>query len=132
MVWKYDLGDGPAEIRSNGSDYGDGKWHQVIASRSGKAGTLIVRTHNQQDDVSEGDTGGQFKQLELVAQATKIYAAGVPDNFTLPSLLRSRRFVGGLDDFSYSENEIPLGLWNFVDGTANNEGKRTGQLLSGN
>lgn len=122
-MFKYNLGDKTAEIYSDKNTYGDGKWHQVVASRSGTEGSLIVKTHEQEDDVSTGSTGGLYNQLEMTAQATKIYAGGVPDNFTLPSVVRSKRFVGGLDDFSYSENQLRLGLWNFVDGQENNEGE---------
>lgn len=125
MVWRYNLGDKVAEIESSRSDYNDGMWHQVIASRSGREGYLVVRTHERKDDVTEGSTEGQFKQLELAPQATKIYAAGVPDNFSLPGEVINSEFRGGLDDFSYSENQIPLGLWNFVDGTANDEGNNS-------
>ena len=129
VVWKYNLGDRTAEIRSTKSDYNDDRWHQVVASRQGPDGTLIVRTHKQPDDIQEGSTGGKYNQLDLAPQATKIFAAGAPDGFLLPVAIKSRRFIGGLDDFSYSENQIRLGLWNFVDGVANDGGLSLSRTL---
>ena len=40
--FKYDLGDGMT-LLENPKVINDGKWHQVIAERVGKAATLIVR-----------------------------------------------------------------------------------------
>ena len=42
IVFKFDLGEGPGVIRSNRT-YNDGLWHEVIAIRTGKSGTLTVR-----------------------------------------------------------------------------------------
>ena len=121
VVWKYDLGTTPAKIVSVGK-YNDNKWHQVTATRSGKFGTLRVRTHNDPDDFVEGIADGDYRQLDLLFTGTRIFAGGVPDNFSLPSEVMNRHFIGGLDDFSYSENKNRLGLWNFVDGTSNADG----------
>lgn len=122
-MWKYNLGDTPAAAIQSNRTYNDGKWHHVVATRLGKEGTLLVRTDKQPDDEVDGSSGGMFTQLDLSPQTTKIYAGGVPDNFTLPPEVVNRRFIGGLDDFSYSENDIRLGLWNFADGKVNSNGE---------
>lgn len=130
-MWRYNLGDRTAEIRSTQSNYNDNRWHQVVASRYQTSGSLIVRTHKQPDDEQDGSTGGKYIQLNLAPQTAKIYAAGVPDGFLLPPAIRSRHFIGGLDDLSYSENQIRLGIWNFEDGVANSEGFNSPRLIDG-
>lgn len=124
VVWKFNLGSNTVEVRSN-KTYNDGKWHQVIARRTAGDGSLVVKTQNGDrvmTDETRSDMSSSFISLNLNEAATKIYAAGVPDNFTLPPQVESRRFLGGLDDITYSESKIPLGLWNFASGQANNEG----------
>lgn len=123
VVWRYNLGDLSAEIVS-AKTYDDNKWHQVIASRQRKEGVLTVKTHDGRDDVVTGTAPGDFIQLDLVAKATKIFAGGVPEDFSLVDDVLNRRFVGGLDDFSYSEDHRRLGLWNFVAGESNTKGKK--------
>lgn len=128
MVWRYNLGFTPANITTS-AKYNDGNWHQVIAARQGREGTLTVRTHNKKSEKVTGTSGGLFNQLDLVPQATRIFAGGVPDSFSLPPSVKNKRFTGGLDDYTYSENLLRLGLWNFVDGQANNEGKISRTLM---
>lgn len=126
VMWKYNLGDTPAAAIKSNQTYNDNKWHQVIATRQGKEGTLTVRTDGGPDNLIEdevtGASGGMFSQLDLMPQTARIFAGGVPDNFTLPPEVVNTRFIGNLDDYSYSENNIRLGLWNFVDGTSNANG----------
>ena len=122
VMWKYGLGSTPpASIKSN-LTYNDGLWHQVIATRRGKEGDLTVRTEGKAPDEVTGSSGGQFSQLDLSPQTARIFAGGVPDNFTLPTDVVNSRFIGNLDDYTYSENNIRLGLWNFMDGKANEQG----------
>ncbi|XP_067931597.1 laminin subunit alpha-like [Watersipora subatra] len=132
VEFKYYLGGESARITS-ANTYNDNRWHQVIASRLGREGTLVVRTHNAANDEVTGEAGGSFKQLDLLPKNVRIFAGGVPDGFSLPSDVVNRRFVGALDEFSYSDTEkqMRLGLWNFNDGSTNLEGitNRGAELL---
>ncbi|OQV24741.1 Basement membrane proteoglycan [Hypsibius exemplaris] len=72
LLLRYDLGDGPTEVKSVNKRYNDGKWHHVLMNRSGKKGTLKV------DDLLtfEGASNGTRKIMDTNGN---IFIGGIPE-----------------------------------------------------
>ena len=79
VVFRYDLGDGPG-ILTNTKNVTDGRWHEVIAERTGKSAFVTVRTADEDDDTVEGESPGTFSVLDLDSETAKFYVGGVPDS----------------------------------------------------
>ncbi|PVD23436.1 hypothetical protein C0Q70_16705 [Pomacea canaliculata] len=118
LVYKYNLGSGLARIASL-TPVNDGQWHQAIAERTGKTGTLTIRTDRQEDQKVEGTSEGTFAVLELNPATTKFYLGGVPSDVELP--VTTTFFQGSLEDIKFDDD--PVGLWNFVDAENNLRGE---------
>jgi len=119
-VFTFNLGSGAASIQSNRL-VNDGHWHQIYAKRIGKTGTLIVKSQNGTDDVTEGVSPGTNSVLEYNKLFTLFLAGGVPDDVTLPDEVTYQSFVGSMEELTF--DRLPVGLWNFVSGRNNNEGE---------
>ncbi|XP_013408769.1 laminin subunit alpha isoform X2 [Lingula anatina] len=116
-VFKFDLGDGPAEITSD-KNVADNKWHEIIAERTGRSGVLTVKTEMEEDVFNEGSTKGQNNVLNLEdPETTKIYAAGIPEDAQVPDVVSREKFEGSLEGVTF--NNIPIGLWNFESASNN-------------
>ncbi|BFY99968.1 hypothetical protein BsWGS_03008 [Bradybaena similaris] len=122
VVFTFNLGSGPARVIGN-TVVNDGKWHQAIAERIGKTGTLTVKS-KEGDDVTEGTSQGTFTVLELSPLTTLFLVGGVPANVRIPRDLITKSFEGGLEDLKFDEENV--GLWNFLQGGNNyvGEGQR--------
>lgn len=121
IVFRYDLGEGPAEIRTAAADlYNDDKWHEVITERTGKTGTLIVRTQDQPDVVVTGASPGTKSVFDLDPDAVKFFIGGVPNSAGLQDRMNTLRFVGAIEDVKF--DGVPVGLWDFVYGENNYNG----------
>ena len=48
--------------------------------RTGRAGTLTVRTHDESDSINTGESPGTFAVLALDKDTTKFYVGGIPEN----------------------------------------------------
>ncbi|XP_074640335.1 laminin subunit alpha-like [Tubulanus polymorphus] len=118
VTMRYDLGSGAAVI-SNKKNVADGNWHEVIAERIGKSGTLTVRTQDEPNSVAMGTSPGTMSVLKLDPIGTRFYAGGVPTAATIPSAIQARRFIGCLEDLTF--DEFPVGLWNFIEGEHNGD-----------
>ncbi|XP_076440495.1 laminin subunit alpha-like [Babylonia areolata] len=120
MVFKFNLGSGPASISSNRL-VNDGQWHQAVAERIGKSGTLTIRTEKEEDDVTEGNSPSTYTVLELNPATTKFYLGGVPDDATIADAVSRRAFIGSVEDIKFDDTHV--GLWNFEDAENNRVGE---------
>jgi laminin alpha 3/5 len=114
VQFKFDLGSGAASFKSN-KIVNDGVWHEVIAERSGKQGTLTVRTEDEENDVQSGSSSGSFSVLDL-GYNTRFYVGGVLDaavGALKPSVLTNTRWIGCIEEIKF--DGILVGPWNFEE-----------------
>uniref|UniRef100_A0A0B7BNE7 Laminin subunit alpha n=1 Tax=Arion vulgaris TaxID=1028688 RepID=A0A0B7BNE7_9EUPU len=126
LVFTFNLGSGPAIIIGSRT-VNDGEWHQAIAERIGKTGTLTIKSNVQEDDVTEGTSQGTFTVLELNPIGTLFLVGGVPVNVRIPPDITSKSFEGGIEDLKFDEE--PIGLWNFLEGDNNYVGENQRDFL---
>ncbi|XP_077991288.1 laminin subunit alpha-5-like [Glandiceps talaboti] len=110
-VFNFDVGSGPAEITGDFS-VANGKWHQVLVERTGRAGKLIVKRQGKADSVFEGLSPPTFSILDLKSDPY-FFVGGVPQGTTLPATLNERRFIGCIGSLEFMGR--PIGLWNFAE-----------------
>ncbi|KAL3869382.1 hypothetical protein ACJMK2_042067 [Sinanodonta woodiana] len=120
VVFKFNLGDGPAKI-IHPHFVSDGKWYKITAKRIGKAGNLLIERDPAAGPELEpvlGDSPGIKVVLSLNPVTSKIYAGGFPLGINnVPDSLSTVKYIGVMEDVQF--DEIPLGLWNFVEGENN-------------
>ncbi|XP_060085431.1 laminin subunit alpha-like [Ylistrum balloti] len=120
VMFKYDLGSGPAEI-SHPWSVNDNKWYKVVVERIGKTGTLTVKRDvgvGVESVKASGNSSGIFTVLELKPVTTKFYLGGVPSTFMLPrSVMGSNYYEGAMEGVAFDSQ--PMGIWNFVYGDNN-------------
>lgn len=107
----WDLGDGtPASVKSD-KQVNDWKWHQVIVERIGKTATVVIKTHDEEDQVLSGASTGPSSVFNLEPGNTRIFIGGIPDNVQVQTAVKNRKFRGYIEDVMLGDS--PLGLWNF-------------------
>ncbi|KAJ8032912.1 Laminin subunit alpha [Holothuria leucospilota] len=118
LIFKYNLGDDDVEVPV-ALNVADGQWHQVIADRTGKYGTVRVYTAGM--DVAEGSakSDGVLTLLQI-ADKWGLFVGGVTQNYTLPSAVSQNPFVGGIDQIYFNQN--PVGVWDFESATNVDDG----------
>ncbi|XP_060084831.1 laminin subunit alpha-like [Ylistrum balloti] len=116
VMFKYDLGSGPAEI-SHPWSVNDNKWYKVVAERIGKTGTLTVKRDvgvGVESVKASGNSSGTFTVLELcLSQQSSMCVEG-----KLPrSVMGSNYYEGAMEGVAFDSQ--PMGIWNFVYGDNN-------------
>uniref|UniRef100_A0A914WZ73 Uncharacterized protein n=1 Tax=Plectus sambesii TaxID=2011161 RepID=A0A914WZ73_9BILA len=108
-----DLGGAPLTITAD-TFAADGKWRRITVERTGKATSLSVDAENEQTVKSQGVVPGSKSVLNLHQEFSKLYVGGVPGHARMPNTLRSRNFVGDIEQLTFHDD--PVGLWNVVEG----------------
>ncbi|XP_077419247.1 usherin isoform X1 [Vanacampus margaritifer] len=99
-----------------GRRYDDGKWHQVVATRRGAVGTIVV--NNQYRGRSSASSGST-----VIGENTGVFIGGLPEDLILrrtdsgAARLMRQGFSGCLRDVRFKMTDSPSELWRSLDWT---------------
>ncbi|KAF5306067.1 hypothetical protein FQA39_LY09045 [Lamprigera yunnana] len=130
LILTMDVGNGPQRIVNNKFVSND-TWYQFIIDRTAHNAKLTVREQIGSDvhlHVVTDELVGPNTIFNLDKNQSKLFVGGYPPQFPIQEQIQQNSFDGEIEDFVIGE--IPISLWNFVEGNENNHGAtRRDQLL---
>ncbi|TMS36985.1 hypothetical protein L596_004022 [Steinernema carpocapsae] len=114
-----DLGESPMTIHLD-QPVNDKQWREVIVERMGKLATFRVTKPGSEEiaeEKKENDPGSK-SVLNLHQSVSRLFVGGVPESSRISQSIRNRHYSGDIEDLRLNDESI--GLWNIVDGGAQN------------